>query len=210
MIPEPAADPQPTDTRVASLIASRICHDLISPIGAIGNGLELLTLSAKGAPPELDLIGESVSRAQARIRFFRIAFGEYSADQRIGAAEIRSILEALVAGTRIAVDWQIGADLPRREAKLCFLLLLCLETALARGGTVTVREHGQGWRLLARAEKLRIDPALWDVLRTGHPDIELSPNVVQFVLGARHAQALGGRTEIAVNNDSIAITYSPA
>ena len=61
---------------IAALIRSRICHDLISPIGAIGNGVELLTMSASaGGSPELDLIADSVHNANARIRFFRIAYG---------------------------------------------------------------------------------------------------------------------------------------
>ena len=57
------------------LIGSRICHDLISPLGAIGNGVELLTMSGMTEVPEMTLISESVENANARIRFFRIAFG---------------------------------------------------------------------------------------------------------------------------------------
>jgi histidine phosphotransferase ChpT len=60
---------------LAALIGSRICHDLISPIGAIGNGVELLLMEASGKGPELSLISESVAAANARIRFFRVAFG---------------------------------------------------------------------------------------------------------------------------------------
>jgi histidine phosphotransferase ChpT len=63
-------------TEIAALIASRICHDLISPIGAIGNGMELMALSSgqEQSSPELDLISQSVENANARIRFFRIGF----------------------------------------------------------------------------------------------------------------------------------------
>ena len=59
-------------TELAALIGSRICHDLVSPIGAIGNGVELLAM-AGAAGPEVRLIAESVAAANARIRFFRIA-----------------------------------------------------------------------------------------------------------------------------------------
>ena len=79
---------------LAALIGSRICHDLISPIGAISNGLELLELAGAAQSPELDLIGESVSNAEARIRFFRIAYG-YANDQMIGPAEVTPILNSL-------------------------------------------------------------------------------------------------------------------
>ena len=55
---------------IAALIRSRICHDLISPIGAIGNGVQLLAMSCGAAGAEMDLITESVQNANARIRFF--------------------------------------------------------------------------------------------------------------------------------------------
>ena len=58
---------------LAATLASRICHDLTSPLGAIANGLELLTLSDAQRTPELDLIAESVESANARLRFFRLA-----------------------------------------------------------------------------------------------------------------------------------------
>ena len=67
------------NTKLTALVASRICHDLISPIGAIGNGVELLTMESGGTlRPEFALISESVANANARIRLFRIAFGAAS------------------------------------------------------------------------------------------------------------------------------------
>ena len=64
---------QQTNASLATLIGSRICHDLISPIGAINNGLELLELTGGAQGPEMDLISNSVEHAEARIKFFRIA-----------------------------------------------------------------------------------------------------------------------------------------
>ena len=66
-----------------ALLGSRICHDLISPLSAIGNGIELLTLSGVDAPSEIALISESVDNANTRIRFFRVAFGAAREDQQI-------------------------------------------------------------------------------------------------------------------------------
>jgi len=74
-------------SRLNDLIGSRICHDLISPLGAIGNGVELLTMSGTSTAPEISLIAESVENANARIRFFRIAFGAASGLSQIGNAE---------------------------------------------------------------------------------------------------------------------------
>ena len=64
-----------TNVNLSALIGSRICHDLISPIGAINNGLELLGMSGNTPGPEMELIHDSVGNASARIRYFRVAFG---------------------------------------------------------------------------------------------------------------------------------------
>ena len=82
----------PDDPDLAALLGSRICHDLISPLGAIGNGVELMLLEGGRHSPEMALISESVAHASARIRFFRVAFGTGSAEQRMGRPEVASIL----------------------------------------------------------------------------------------------------------------------
>ena len=87
-----------------SLLGSRICHDLISPIGAISNGLELLVMDGAQGGPEMVLISESVANANARIRFFRIAYGIAQDEQRIGRAEVMSVLSDVTSGGRIKID----------------------------------------------------------------------------------------------------------
>ena len=86
-----------TNVNLAALIGSRICHDLISPIGAISNGLELLDLAGGVQGPEMDLIADSVGNAGARIRFFRIAYGA-AGDQMLGRAEVVSVLDDMTRG----------------------------------------------------------------------------------------------------------------
>ena len=89
----------------SALIGSRICHDLVNPIGAIGNGVELMMMDGTAKGPELALIAESVASATARIRFFRIAFGA-SGDQRIARSDVLSILSVVSQGGRLFVRGQ--------------------------------------------------------------------------------------------------------
>ena len=96
--------PQADKPDLAALIGSRICHDLISPIGAIGNGVELMLMDGAPKAPELALISESVANANARIRFFRVAFGAATGDQRIAAPEVLSILSDLTKGGRLKIE----------------------------------------------------------------------------------------------------------
>ena len=171
------------DLDLPALIGSRICHDLISPIGAINNGLELLTMSGGvSAPgPELDLIGQSVESASARIRFFRIAFGA-AGTQTMGAAEITSILRDLFTQTRFDVAWQIAKPQTREHVRMLFLALMCLETALPHGGRITLEEEDGRFALSAVADKVALDPALWDLLSAPEVTVRLQPAQVQFAL----------------------------
>jgi histidine phosphotransferase ChpT len=172
----------PDKPDLAALVGSRICHDLISPIGAIGNGVELITMEGSVNGPEMLLISESVAHANARIRFFRVAFGACSQDQRIGRAEVSSVLSDVSHGSRIQIDWSSPNDLPRRDVKLVFLLILCLESALPFGGKIQVDRNDQRWTLLASSPKLRADPALWENLINPAATADIGAAQVQFAL----------------------------
>ena len=95
-----------SDVNLAELIGSRICHDLISPIGAITNGLELLDMVGGTQGPEMDLISGSVGSAGARIRFFRVAFGSAS-DQPLGRTEVAELLKDVERAGRVRVNWNL-------------------------------------------------------------------------------------------------------
>ena len=192
---------------LAALIGSRICHDLISPIGAIGNGVELLMMSPEAQGPELALIAESVASANARIRFFRIAFGLSAADQRIGQPEVTSVLADLTRGTRLAIDWDGPADLSRPEVKLAFLLLMCLETALPYGGEITVSATGQAWTMTARAAKTKVDPDLWGQLSASSAESPLGAAHVHFTLAGAELRRLGRELTLDFNPAEIRIAF---
>lgn len=123
---------------LAALLGSRLCHDLVSPLGAIGNGLELLEVSGDfpgiAKSGEMMLIAESLEAARARIRCFRLAFGHAAADQRLGMAEIGAALSDAEKGGRLRLRLEAEGDLPRSEARMILLALMCLENAMPWGG----------------------------------------------------------------------------
>jgi histidine phosphotransferase ChpT len=191
---------------LAALIASRICHDLISPIGAIGNGVELLAMEPGGARPEMALISESVANANARIRFFRICFGQASGDQRIARSEVTSILADISRGGRTGYTWTSPSDLSRREVRLAFLLLQCLETAMAYGGKVQVTRGDAGWTILAEAPRLKLDPALWEVLTGQQAPTDIGANHVHFALVPDELARQGRRLQTELGETAIRLT----
>ncbi|MDS9468708.1 histidine phosphotransferase family protein [Paracoccus sp. MBLB3053] len=183
--------------RLAALVCSRLCHDLVSPLGAIGNGLELLELSGEwpgiSDSPELVLVAESIEAARARVRWFRIGFGQSSPDQRISLAELSSLLGDVEKGGRLRLRLDAQGDLPRPEARLILLALMCLETAMPWGGTILVCRGATGWRLLAEAARTKLDPALWSWLdaEAGRDRPEPAPSEVHFALLGCFAQREG-------------------
>lgn len=197
--------------QLSTLLGSRICHDLISPLGAIGNGLELLSMtggSNQGA--ELNLISESVESANARLKFFRVAFGAASADPTdpgapMAPTEVRDILKAYVNSARVSIDWQIDQGIPRAMVRAAFLLIQCMETALPFGGAVTISPSAKDrWMVEARAEKVKVNMALWEHL--SHPAAKhvLTPAEVHFGLLRPALSALGRQLRLEIS-ESIGI-----
>lgn len=183
---------------LATLIGSRICHDLISPVGAITNGLELLELSGAASGPELDLIGDSVGNAGARIRFFRIAYGS-AGDQMIGQPEIAALFRDLNKGARIQVSWHPDIAQSRSDVRLAFLALQCCETALPYGGSVDITEGDGIWTVTGTGTKIAADDPVWTALERGDmPD--LTPAMVQFGL-LRELSAEARRTVFVSRNE---------
>jgi len=156
---------QNSSADLAALVGSRLCHDLISPIGAIQNGLELLALSgSKETSPEMALIQDSCESAAARIRFFRVAFGLANGAQMMSQREIVSTLQELGKGGRLKTEWTELGDLPRPEVQLAFLAYLCCESALPYGGTVRFDRDAAGWSITATGGRLNEHQDLWDHL----------------------------------------------
>jgi histidine phosphotransferase ChpT len=177
-----------TDTELTALVSSRICHDLISPIGAIGNGVELISVLGGAGTPEMNLIGESAASATAKLRFFRIAFGAAGDDSQISASEARDITSAMFQ-SRFRAVWEIDRDLPRLVVKALFLALLCAEKSVPLGGNAMVMGSNP-FSLVISASKVVGDPDLWGWLE-GKGTAEIVPGLVQFPLLGQLARDRG-------------------
>jgi len=173
-----------TSTRsdLAALIGSRICHDLISPIGAISNGVELMEMTQTNMGPEFELISESVANANARVRLFRLAFGAANPGIEVGSGDIVDMLRDYTRPTRLEIRWNIEAKVPRAEAKLALLVLLCFETAMPWGGSIDVTLADGRWSVTGTAERIKVNADLWEVLAHSGGGHEVAPSEVQFLM----------------------------
>ncbi len=166
---------------LAALIGSRICHDLISPIGAISNGVELIEMTQPDMGPEFELISESVANANARVKLFRIAFGAADPGIEIASADIVTMLRDYTQPTRLQIRWNVDGKVQRPEAKLALLVLLCFENAMPWGGSIDVDLVNGRWSIIGKAERMKVNGPLWEVLAQSN-GYEVAPAEVQFLI----------------------------
>jgi histidine phosphotransferase ChpT len=167
---------------IAALLCSRLCHDLLSPVGAMNNGLELL---ADEHDPQMrqrcmDLLVESAKSAADKLKFFRLAFGAAGGfGSEVDPQEARSVIEPIVTSSgRTTLVWAVPPTLlPKKAVKVLLNLVLIANDALVRGGQLFVgaEKNGDGHEIVIRAEGPRI--VFDDVVRSALSG-ELQPQAV--------------------------------
>jgi histidine phosphotransferase ChpT len=194
-------------TDIAAQISSRICHDLISPIGAISNGLELLALSGAPLSPELTLISESVEAANAKLRFLRIAFGDAKSGSTVGASEITEILRNYYNDPRTHLNWALETAIERHDLRLLFLILLCAEKLAPYGGQITVAQKADDFNIILVAENLKTDGFL--DLATHRFPFQDSPPLIHFTQAQSQLDQMGYTMRLSETPDRLTITITP-
>lgn len=199
----------PEDIDVAGLVGSRLYHDIINPLGAIGNGLELLRLAESSEPEVFDLIQQSVDAATAKLRFLGLALGTASAAQMRPGSDIDALLASYSRHGRLKVVWNLQQSVPAPLVRLVMLAVLCLETALPMGGSVTISALRGGIRLITDAQRLRDIAELWRIYEGRSRRAPIEAATVQFALAAQHAKELGYAQIVDRRETVIEITLMP-
>ena len=202
-----------TDTvDLASLLCSRLCHDLLSPVGAMSNGLELL---AEERDPEMrkrcmELLEQSARTSADKLKFFRLAFGAAGGfGSMVAVAEPRALVDALVAGKdRITINWALGVDeLPKPAVKVLLNLAHIGIDSLVRGGTldVGVESRGGASEIVIRAAgpKIAFDPDIGRALDGSLPIADLSSRTAPAWMLHELAEQQGGGLQFALNEDAL-------
>jgi histidine phosphotransferase ChpT len=141
---------------LAALLCSRVCHDVISPVGAIINGLEVLEDEKDAEMREIavDLIKKSAASASARLQFCRLAYGAAgSAGASIDTGDAENVTRGLITNDRTKLVWDAPRQYaPKNKVKLVLNLCLIALAVIPRGGTITVRLTGEGEAMEARVD----------------------------------------------------------
>lgn len=198
---------------LASLLCSRLCHDLLSPVGALNNGLELM---ADEQDPEmrercLELLAESAKASAAKLKFFRLAFGAAGGfGEEIDAREARIALEGLFgAEKKIALGWMVGSEkLPKDATKVLLNLALVAGDALVRGGQLDIaaERNGSATEIVIRAEgpRLLLDPNLRATLERGATGT-VEPRAAGAWLAHALIQEAGGKLQLSPPDSSVLV-----
>jgi histidine phosphotransferase ChpT len=171
---------------LAALLCSRVCHDVISPVGAIINGLEVLEDEKDEAMKEsaLELVRKSARQASARLQYARLAFGAAgSAGAQLDLGDAEKVVRGLLDDPRLQIFWNLPrALLPKNRVKLLLNLILIASSAVPRGGKLTIDPVGEGealgFRITAEGSHAKIQPAV-EALLTNHSADGVDAHAIQ-------------------------------
>ena len=204
-----------TDTAaldLASLLCSRLCHDMLSPVGALSNGLELLR---DERDPEMrkrcmELLEQSAKASADKLKFFRLAFGAAGGfGQMVSVSEARELITALIGDSgRITLDWKVPSEeLPKAAVKTLLNLAAIGLEALVRGGTLEVGAEmtGEASEIVIRAVGPRIafDANIGHALDGSLPEGELSSRTAPAAMIHRLAASTGGGVQWHHGEDAL-------
>lgn len=194
----------PTD--FASLLCSRLCHDLLSPVGALNNGLELL---ADEHDPEmrtrcLELLAESAKASANKLKFFRLAFGAAGGfGDTVDTREAQAAIEGLFGDNhRVSIGWLVEDPmLPKQAIKVLLNLALIGGDALVRGGQLDIgaEVRGETVEIVVRAEGQRIilDQELRGALAGDSGDSPVTPRAAAAYLVHQLVEQGGGQLQVS-------------
>ena len=165
----PTSEAKLSDLDLAALLCSRVCHDVISPVGAIANGLELIDdpeMDAETKETALEMVRSSAKTAAAKLKFCRIAFGAAgSAGALIDMGEAGEIAKAFVGAEKVKLDWQAPREnRPKQQVKLVLNMMLMAMAAIPRGGLVTITVEGDAFTARAVGDRAKVPETIAQVL----------------------------------------------
>ena len=207
--------PAPDALELAALLCSRVCHDLISPVGAIVNGLEVLDDNPKPEDRDfaLDLIRKSAKTASARLQFCRLAFGAAgSAGAQIDLGDAQTMARGHLEDDKTKLVWNLPRVLlPKNKVKLLLNMLVIAQQTIPRGGVLTVDATGEaeagGFRVAASGHNARMPQNIADLLGAAQHGA-IDAHAVQPYYTRLLAEACGLKVSLKAEGEAVVATAS--
>ncbi len=189
------------DMRAMELLSSKICHDLVSPVSAINNGVELIEdIGGTVIGEALKLIGDSAGHAARRLRLFRMAYGRAGGESSLAVKDVKAVAEQYMAGGKIVLQWPDDAPSQKLAEskgllKVVLNMLLVAEETLAYGGSISLKSEStsgaESCRLEIVGRSAHLSPAAQAALDGAASIDDLSPRTIQSYVTGRFAEHFG-------------------
>ena len=205
------------DINLTAMLCSRLCHDLISPIGAANNGIEVLSEEEDEAmrAQALDLVAYSAGEAVRRLQFYRLAFGSSGGGSAgLALGDARKAAAGLLSSGRITLDWpEESAEndqmMTKTALRLTLNLVLAGVEALARGGTIAIRiDQGEGptqLTLTAEGDRATLNDAFLGALSGESGEGDLNARTAQPLYTSLLAKEIGSPIQCSTLPDRVEI-----
>jgi histidine phosphotransferase ChpT len=199
---------------LAALLCSRVCHDLISPVGAIANGLEVME---EGKDEEtsrfaMELIKKSARTASAKLQFCRIAFGAAgSAGAQIDTGDAEKVTRGLMEDEKTRITWNLPRVLlAKNRVKLLLNMMLLAAQAIPRGGQLTVDPVGQGdttgFKVTSTGTNAKVPQSIPPLLAGGSAEHPIDAHAIQPFYTGLLAKNCGLSVAMAAEGEAVVIT----
>lgn len=212
-VASPAADLPFEPTELATYVAAKLCHDFISPAGAIMQGLDLMNDPTAQDMREdaLNLVAQSAAKMVALVHFARVAFGAATTSESFAGAELQGLVEGLVKGGRATMDWQVSEpSFGKPEARTLINLAYLTMGALPSGGTAVITgertAEGLVLRGVAEGARARLKPEAETGLRGQRLTDGLTGQWIQPYWLWLTARDAGGRLDLEVAEGRVVLT----
>lgn len=213
-----------TPSALSALLCARICHDLISPVGALATAIEILDdeSNADMHADAMDLIRNSSKQANAKLKFLRLAFGAGgSAPGVIGTQELQNLTRDMFAHGKASISWHVdNTGIDKNQARLLLNFIMLAVQAIPRGGDVSVMqiinedataniaENSQaiGLRVIATGPRARLDKAVELTLAGKAPEDGFDGRSIQPFYAGMMARELGGSAQANIEEETVTFT----
>jgi len=178
---QPALSP-----KISELLVSHICHDLVSPVGAINNGIEFIEeMGSSAVKDSMDLISSSCNQAAARLQCFRLCYGAAGSGGNVTYKDIRTVFENYIAGSRTVLNWDIDGPnsmYPEGYMKVVLNVLMLADAGIPAIGNLKISNHENGVEIVASGDKVDFKEGVMSAYRKETSEQDLNPRTVHAYL----------------------------
>lgn len=199
-------------TRISEILISKICHDLVSPVGAVNNGIEFLNdVGADGLQDGLGLIDHSARQASVRLQLFRMAYGAGGSDAKTTGKMIYETFQNYIADTKCEMVWDLMNDIPDEDSKAGFMKILLnmmvfVQETLPKGGIIKITMQDNQMIVTGTGDKIKPKDGAIEALNADVPTDDITPKSVHGYITRAYAELFGFELVHEMTDESITLS----